>query len=746
MNKLLSRLAFFFFLFSGTSSFSEKIDNIKILGNERISKETILMFSDITLNDKIDDNKINQILNNLYESNFFEDVSVEYNQNILFISVKELPIIQNIFLDGIKASKFQDEIKKNFKLKSRSSYNEFFLEEEVKVIKSILKNYGYYFADVSTYVEALGDNMVNITYKIDLGEKAKVKKISFIGNKIFKDKELKNLIVSEEYKFWKFISSKKYLNEDLIKFDNNLIRNFYLNKGYYNVEVNSSFAKLIKNDEFEIIYNINPGEKIYFGDVTIKLPRDVDEANYQDLKLSLKELRGQHYSINSVEKILNRIDSITINQEFKSIKSSVEENIVDNFLNLKFTIEDLDKMFVEQINIFGNNITEESVIRNQLVLDEGDPYNEILLKKSENNIKSLNFFKKVNTNISEGKEPNNKIINIDIEEKPTGEISAGAGFGSSGGTVMFGVKENNYLGRGIAVNANATVSSESFKGILSVTNPNYKNSDKSVFASIQALEIDKLKNYGFKTNKTGFEIGTKFEYLEDFNLGLSSSSFYEKIETDSNASARQASQEGDYVDIFTNLEFNYDKRNQKYKPSSGFISNYDIQIPLISKTNTLTNSYLYKHYGELYDNNVTSLSFFLKTANSITGDDIKLSERISIPSKMLRGFESGKVGPKDGKDFIGGNYVSALNINTTIPQIFPNLQNVDFSIFFDAANVWGIDYDSSINDSNKLRSSIGFGVDWFTVVGPLTFSLSEVITKDDHDIEENFRFNLGTTF
>ena len=746
MNKLLSRLAFFFFLFSGTSSYSEKIDNIKILGNERISKETILMFSDITLNDKIDDNKINQILNNLYESNFFEDVSVEYNQNILFISVKELPIIQNIFLDGIKASKFQDEIKKNFKLKSRSSYNEFFLEEEVKVIKSILKNYGYYFADVSTYVEALGDNMVNITYKIDLGEKAKVKKISFIGNKIFKDKELKNLIVSEEYKFWKFISSKKYLNEDLIKFDNNLIRNFYLNKGYYNVEVNSSFAKLIKNDEFEIIYNINPGEKIYFGDVTIKLPRDVDEANYQDLKLSLKELRGQHYSINSVEKILNRIDSITINQEFKSIKSSVEENIVDNFLNLKFTIEDLDKMFVEQINIFGNNITEESVIRNQLVLDEGDPYNEILLKKSENNIKSLNFFKKVNTNISEGKEPNNKIINIDIEEKPTGEISAGAGFGSSGGTVMFGVKENNYLGRGIAVNANATVSSESFKGILSVTNPNYKNSDKSVFASIQALEIDKLKNYGFKTNKTGFEIGTKFEYLEDFNLGLSSSSFYEKIETDSNASARQASQEGDYVDIFTNLEFNYDKRNQKYKPSSGFISNYDIQIPLISKTNTLTNSYLYKHYGELYDNNVTSLSFFLKTANSITGDDIKLSERISIPSKMLRGFESGKVGPKDGKDFIGGNYVSALNINTTIPQIFPNLQNVDFSIFFDAANVWGIDYDSSINDSNKLRSSIGFGVDWFTVVGPLTFSLSEVITKDDHDIEENFRFNLGTTF
>ena len=195
---------------------------------------------------------------------------------------------------------------------------------------------------------------------------------------------------------------------------------------------------------------------------------------------------------------------------------------------------------------------------------------------------------------------------------------------------MFGVKENNYLGRGIGVNANATVSSESFKGLLSVTNPNYKNSDKTVYASVQALEIDKLKTYGYKTNKTGFEIGTKFEYLEDFNFGLSSSSYYEKIETDSNASARQKSQEGDYLDIFTNLKFDYDKRNQKYKPSSGFISNYDVQIPLISKTNTLTNSYLYKLYGELYENNISSASFFLKTLNSLTGDDIKLSERISI--------------------------------------------------------------------------------------------------------------------
>ena len=437
---------------------------------------------------------------------------------------------------------------------------------------------------------------------------------------------------------------------------------------------------------------------------------------------------------------------ITVNEEYKSIKATIEENIVSNKLNINFIIEETEKIFVERINIFGNNITRESVIRNQLVIDEGDPFNEILAKKSENNLKSLNFFKDIKTTVSDGENKDTKIINIYVEEKPTGEIFAGAGAGTGGGTAMFGVKENNYLGKGLSVDANATISAETFKGLLSVTNPNYKNSDKTVYGSLQATETDQLSNYGYKTNKTGFKLGTKFEYYNDLNFGISTSSFYENIETDSTASTRQKSQQGDYWDTFVNMDFNYDKRNQRYKPSDGYISNYGIEIPMVSKTNTLTNSYNYKVYHELYENNVTSFSIYLKSATSLSGDDIKLSERLSIPSRRLRGFEYGKVGPKDGNDFIGGNYVSSVNISSTLPHVFPNLQNLDVSIFLDAANVWGVDYDSSLSDSSKVRSTIGLGVEWFTPVGPLTFSLSEAITKDINDVEENFRFNIGTTF
>ena len=729
-----------------TLSYSEILKEIKINGNVRITDEIISMFSDIELGQDVKNSDINNIIKNLYETNFFNNVSVTLNNSIILINVDEAPIIENVIITGIKAQKIKELIKDNFKLKSRSSFNDVQLIQEVKNIESTLKTLGYYFSKVNPYVESLENNMVIVEYKIELGNKAKIGKISFLGDKIFKDKKLKSIIVSEEYKFWKFISGKKYLQEQLISIDKRLLTNFYLNKGFYNVKINSSFAKLLREDEFEIIFNVDPGKKIIFNDLNIILPDNFTKDNYKNLENLFIKLQDKPYSINSVEKIVNEIDKITIEDEFKTSKAFVKESVVDDKLNIDFIINESDKFFVEKINIFGNNVTMENVIRNQLELDEGDPFSEILTNKSKNNIKSLNFFKNVKTQVLDGEDFNSKIINIEVEEKPTGEIQAGAGAGTEGGTFYFGIKENNYLGKGLSVDANATISTERFKGILSVTNPNYKNTNKSTFFNLQAIEIDQLKDYGYKTNKTGFELGTNFEYFEDFRLGLSSSTFVEKIETASNASVRQKAQKGNYLDTFVRFNFDLDKRNQKFKTSDGYRSNYNINIPVVSDTNTLTNSYNYKIYSELYENNISSFSLLLKSATSITGDDVKLTERLSIPSNRLRGFERGKVGPRDGADYIGGNYLSAINFQSTIPALFNNSQNLDAVIFLDAANVWGVDYDSSLDDSSQIRSSIGIGIDWLTAVGPLNFSLTEVISKNDTDVEESFRFNLGTTF
>ena len=735
-----------YIIFFISSSLSEIVKEIKIIGNDRISDDTIKMFSQVSIDDDLNSSDINSILKNLYDTNFFENVAVSLNNEILKIVVVENPIIQNINYEGIKAKKIEDEIKKNLNLKPRSSFNKILLSEDVEKIKNALKSIGYYFSIVDVYVENLNDNLINLNYKIDIGDKAKIKKISFIGDKKFKDKKLKSVIVSEEYKFWKFVTGKKYLNENIISLDLRLLKNFYLNRGFYNIKIDSSFAKLVNQNEFELVYNITAGNRFYFNNLNLKIPDDFDEQNFQSLNKLFKKLKGEPYSINQVAKILEEVEKITILEQFQSISANVIENIVNQKINLEFVINQTETFFVEKINILGNNVTRENVVRNQFEIDEGDPYNEILANKSVNNLKSLNFFKNVTSETVQGSSPDLKVININIEEKATGEISAGAGVGTSGSTIAFGVKENNYLGKGITLDANFTLSEESLKGLFSVTNPNFRNTDKSINFSTEAIETDRLSAFGYKTNKTGFSIGTNFEFLDNLRLGLGNSNYYEKIETDSTASTRQKTQEGNYWDSFINLNFDYDTRNQRFQASDGFRSQYFVDLPVISETATLSNTYLYQYFTELYENNISNLSFYLRSAVSLKDEDIKLSERIILPSKRLRGFQRGRFGPKDGEDYIGGNYAASINFSSTIPQILENAENIDFLVFMDAANVWGVDYFDGDDEGSEIRSSLGIGIDWLTPIGPLNFTLATAITKADSDKTETFRFNLGTSF
>ena len=748
MLKTTINLIFFivFFLLVSLNSYAETLKNIKIIGNSRIADETIFSFLSININDNLTEDKINQVTRDLYETNFFKNVSLQFTNNELIINIVENPIIQNITYNGIKSNTLLESVINGVNLIERSSYVELYLEEDISLMTENLKNRGYYFSNINSKIENLEDNKLNLIFDIELGNKAKIKKISFIGNKVFKDSKLRSLIASEEYKFWKFISGKKFLNENLVNFDKRLLTNFYINNGYYNVKINSSFAKLVTDENFDLIFNIDAGEKIFFGELSLNLPVNYDKMNFDNLEKTLNELKNKPYSINAVQKITEEIDIIALNDQYESIDIDVFENLVGNNLNITFTIEETKKTYLSRINIFGNNVTRENVIRNQLEIDEGDFFNEILLNKSVNNIKSLNFFKSVSSEVVNLNQSDDKIVNISVEEKPTGEIGATAGVGSSGESFGLFVRENNYLGKGLGVEGNILLSTDSIKGKLSINNPNFMDTDKSVYASFEATEIDKLKDFGYKTDNTGFSYGTTFEFLDDLRLGIGNKNTYQKIETDNTASALQKKQEGDYWDSFLNLDFIYDKRNQKFKPSDGFRSAYSIEIPLISETNTLSNIYDYRYYTELYEDNITSFSFFAKSSNSLSNDNIKLTERNFLPSSKLRGFTPGSIGPKDGKDYIGGNYATSINVTTSIPQLFEESQNIDFLFFIDAANVWGVDYSSSIDESNKVRSAAGIGVDWFTAVGPLNFSLSQPITKMDSDSTESFRFNLGTTF
>ena len=409
-------------------------------------------------------------------------------------------------------------------------------------------------------------------------------------------------------------------------------------------------------------------------------------------------------------------------------------------------MNDQPNIYVSKINIFGNNVTIEDIIRNEFLVDEGDPFNNILFQKTLNNIRATNIFKSVKADVVSTEDESQKLINLTVEEKPTGQISAGAGIGTSGASTSFGIQENNFLGKGIKLDSNLSLSEETIRGLFSYTKPNYKNSDRDLILSLESQETDRLANFGYKSSDTGFLVGSKFEHLEDFFIQPNFQVKYETLETASSASSLLKKQEGDYFDILASYSLQLDKRDQKFQPSDGFVSTFYQSVPLnIQDNQTLINSYEIKNYYEYYDNLVASVSIFGKAANSLGDDDVRVSSRLYLPSRKLRGFESGKIGPVDGGDFVGGNYLAAFNAQSELP-IFESLETMDFNIFYDAANVWGVDYSSSINNSSALRSSVGVGVDWYTPIGPLSFSLAQPISKKSTDKTESFRFSLGTTF
>ena len=417
-----------------------------------------------------------------------------------------------------------------------------------------------------------------------------------------------------------------------------------------------------------------------------------------------------------------------------------------NFLNLLIKLEESKKFYVERINIFGNYITEESVIRNAMLVDEGDAYNEILINKSVNEIKSKRLFKNVQKSVDSGSSNDLKVININVEEQPTGEIFAGAGTGTSGSSLSFGIKENNYLGKGIKFDTNATISDTSILGRLTINNPNYNNSDKSLITSLEATQIDNMSKFGYKSSKTGFSIGTFFEQYENIYFSPSISNYLETLKTSSTASAAKKKQKGDYFDSSFKYGLTLNKLNQNFQPSSGFKSSFHQTLPIYSDDLSIINKYDFAKYYSPNENAILSFRFLVQSVNSISGEDVRISKRLYLPSKRLKGFENGKVGPKDGQDYIGGNFATAFNFATTLPGLFKDLESIDFSFFVDAGNVWGVDYSDTIDDSSKIRSSTGLAVDWLTPIGPLSFSFAKPITKSDSDTTETFRFDIGTTF
>ena len=742
MKRLLTIIFILVFNFSFLNA--EVIKDTIIKGNKRISDETILLYGDIKLGKDYSEADINNIIKNLYSTNFFEDIQISLNKNILSLTLKEYPVLNQLIIVGENNKRFKDQIKKIMQLKEKRSFVKSLLAKDIENIKSLYSFNGFNFSEVNAKIKEIDGENFDLVIEIERGNITKIKKINFVGNKSIRSNRLREVIASEEDKFWKVISKNTNFSENLINLDVRLLTNYYKSNGFYNVEINSKTAKISEIGDAEIIYSINEGKRFVINKIATKVDSVFDKEIFFPLDSVYKDLIGEYYSPFKIQKLLEEIDDLVAKNNLQFVEHNVQETLDEDTISIVFNIFEGEKSLIERIDILGNNITAESVIRGELVIDEGDPFTKLGLEKSVAELKARNIFKSVNYKVEDGSEKNLKRIKINVEEQPTGEISAGAGIGTDGGRFAISIKENNYLGEGKQLGFDIELDKDSLAGTFSYNNPNYDFLGNSIFYSLRSEKND-VPTRGYENSIVSGAISTSFEQYKDINLDLGLSASYDDLSTLSGASESLKKQSGEFSEISGNYGISFDKRDRKFMPTEGSIVSFNQTLPIFADRASIANTFSASKYVSLSEDIVTATKFYASAINGVD-DDVRLSKRRYLSTKRLRGFERGKVGPVDGTDHIGGNYAAALNLEANLPNLLPEDSKTDVNVFLDFGNVWGVDYDESLENSNKIRSSTGVQASWMSPIGPMTFVFSQTLQKSDSDSAETFNFNLGTTF
>lgn len=750
---MLSRfflVCFFVGFVNFNTAYSEILKNpsIKIVGNKIISKETILNTLGLSNNLEIDTNQLNVYQQKILSTGFFSTVSLELNLNELTIKLKENPIIDYVFIEGLKDNKnVEEQIFKIITLKENTVFSESSLNTNTKKINSFLASLGYFKNSISYEVKQVNNDRVNIFFNVNLNKKFTIQNIFFIGDKKFSSSRLKDVITSTQDSWFSFFSSTNTLSNERVDLDISLLKNFYLNHGYYDVQIPSGSIEIVNNNSANLVFVINTGQLYKFNEVVVlnKSP-SLNDSDLKFIKKFVSSLSGNDYRLIDLSNLRNKItDYLYKNNIDSEVQYSLRKETSNN-IDVSFEIKEIqNKQFVGNIVVSGNDITEESVIRNNLFFAEGDVVSNLNIEKSKDKLKSLGFFKNVSIFKEDLKNSQNSNLTVKVEENATGEISAGAGVSNSDASISFLLREKNFLGKGINTNANVTFGTERVIGSLGFSNPDFNETGNTLNNRIFVTSTY-YDNAAYKSKAIGDNLSLSYEIFQNISLETGLGISFDSIDTDTTASNLIRSRDGSYLTNKVFYNVNNDQRDRKFQTKNGYtfgfgqsLAYFGSDIPYLS--NNISGSF----YNEFSQEFIGTIKYRVKSINSINSNDIMLSDRIFLSNSELRGFKHRSVGPMVDNEYIGGNYSYSTNFSTSFPNGLPDKWNTNSSLFLDVANVWGVDFDGP-EDSSKIRSSIGIGVSWVSPVGPISFTLAEAISKDSRDEVETFNFQLGGTF
>ena len=738
------------FLFTITISFAEEnlIKKIDINGNQRIDEETIISYSNIKLDEIYSEEKGNEILKSLFNTELFSNIEIKYNDNQLSISVVENPTINLIKFKG--NSKVKDEdLLLEIQLKERSVYSRSKVKNDIERILTLYQRNGRLSTEVIPKIEPLDTNRINLSYEILESEISKVSKIVFIGNNSFSTSKLKSIMKTKEKRLLRFLSSSDRYDPDKIEYDKQLITEFYNNNGFPNFTFTSSIAQLSQNtNSFEVIMYVDEGEKYNFGEINVKTK--LEKINSDAVLSLISANAGDVFNRSKISESIEIIKELAEGDgySFIEINPKFSDNSVTKTIDIEIDINEGPRVYVNSINIMGNRRTLDRVIRREMQISEGDAFNKYIMNYSKDSIRALNYFSSVEITDERSNFPDKIDLLIDVEEKNTGEASIGAGYSSStSGSITLGLRENNFLGKGQNVNFSASFANTRNTYDISFTEPYFNNKNLSLSFDIYSNFEDRA-GVNYETEDIGFGFGLGFPLASDKNIQTKYTLYTSKVKPDSNATAYERLLGGTDTVSQIGYVFNFDRRNSRYKPSSGF--NLSISQDLAGLGGT---SYYYRNTGEyniykkISNNLIGAFKLKAGSVNGYNGKYQPLSSNFRLGGKKLRGFKAGKVGPRTGSSYTGGQYFYLTSFETNIDLNF-DTYDITSTLFVDLGSVWGLENPaySEINDDHNLRSSFGVNFNWDSAVGPINIIYARILESELTDTTDNLSFDIGYNF
>ncbi len=731
------------------------ISEVRVEGTQRIEPSTVRSYLTVSPGDAFDPERIDQSLKSLFATGLFADVTMRREGNALVVAVVENPIINRIAFEGNRRIE-EEDLNKEVQLRPRVVYTRTRVQNDVQRILELYRRSGRFAATVEPKVIQLDQNRVDLVFEIDEGPRTEVRSITFIGNEVFSDGRLREEIQTRESRWYRFLTTDDTYDPDRLTYDRELLRRYYLKNGYADFRVISAVAELTPDrDAFVITFTIEEGERYRFGKVDIQTSiKDLDPAQ---LRESLTTNSGDWYDAEAVETSITNLTNAVgdLQYAFVDIQPRITRNRADQTIDITYEIAEGPRVFVERIDIDGNVRTLDRVVRREMLLVEGDPFNASKLRRSERRIRDLGFFEKVTVTQQQGSQPDRSVISVNVTEQSTGEIEIGGGFSTTDGPLAnFGIRERNLLGRGQDLRFNALVSGRTQEFDISFTEPYFLERNLSAGTDLFRITRDNTDESSYEERSTGAGFRLGYPLTERLRQRLSYTlSQTEITDIPSTASRFIREQEGSRITSAVGQELTYDARDSRLQPTDGYFVRLSNDLAgLGGDAYFLRTRLAAGFYQPLFAGSVLSILGEIGYIAGL-GERVAISDRFFIGGDSLRGFEPAGIGPRDviseNQDALGGNRFGRGSVELSFPIGLPEELGISAHTFSDFGTLGDVDVsgsDEGIRDDETLRLSAGVGVSWRSPLGPIRLDFAVPVLKEDYDRSEIFRFSFGTRF